>query len=101
MCFNCFAIFLLQTSDVIDFGKIIIYTSNLKIIRTPVINTEVPENTKWFPIERRQAGQRDLCHTGIKSFEESLVQQHTQVRNMEKRTSKARYISCLCFTSDA
>ncbi|XP_069812921.1 glutaredoxin domain-containing cysteine-rich protein 2 [Dendropsophus ebraccatus] len=67
-----------STSDVIDFGKIIIYTSNLKIIRTPVINTEVSENIKWSPREGRQARQRDLCHTAIKSYENSLVNLHTQ-----------------------
>ncbi|XP_044133507.1 glutaredoxin domain-containing cysteine-rich protein 2 [Bufo gargarizans] len=65
-------------SDVIDFGKIIIYTSNLKIIKTPVINTEESENTKWSPGRRRRAGQRDLCPTANNSYENSLVQQHTQ-----------------------
>ncbi|XP_072257020.1 glutaredoxin domain-containing cysteine-rich protein 2 [Pyxicephalus adspersus] len=42
-----------KTSDIIDFGKIIIYTSNLKIIRTPVINKEVSESPKWSPKQRR------------------------------------------------
>ncbi|KAG8439239.1 hypothetical protein GDO86_005458 [Hymenochirus boettgeri] len=35
-----------QTSDVIDFGKIIIYTSNLKIIRYPVDKKEPPDHQK-------------------------------------------------------
>ncbi|XP_075716146.1 glutaredoxin domain-containing cysteine-rich protein 2 [Rhinoderma darwinii] len=67
-----------STSDVIDFGKIIIYTSNLKIIRTPVINTEVSENTNWSPREEQRAGPKDSRPTAIKSYENSLVQQHTQ-----------------------
>ncbi|KAG8548642.1 hypothetical protein GDO81_024701 [Engystomops pustulosus] len=70
------------TSDVIDFGKIIIYTSNLKIIRTPVINTEVSENPKMSPKRGRKVDQRDLCHTAIKSYENSLVKQLIQVREL-------------------
>ncbi|KAG9469242.1 glutaredoxin domain-containing cysteine-rich protein 2 [Eleutherodactylus coqui] len=66
-----------STSDVIDFGKIIIYTSNLKIIRTPVINT-VSENPKWSPKEGRRAGQRNACDTADKMYENSLAQQDTQ-----------------------
>ncbi|KAM4678519.1 glutaredoxin domain-containing cysteine-rich protein 2 [Discoglossus pictus] len=35
-----------RTSNVIDFGKIIIYTNNLKIVRTPVEKRDIVENLK-------------------------------------------------------
>ncbi|XP_068133633.1 glutaredoxin domain-containing cysteine-rich protein 2 [Hyperolius riggenbachi] len=57
-----------KTSDVIDFGKIIIYTNNLKIIRTPVINKEEPESPKWSPKQKR-ALQRDLQYTSVEDYE--------------------------------
>ncbi|XP_077117272.1 glutaredoxin domain-containing cysteine-rich protein 2 [Ranitomeya variabilis] len=83
-----------STSDIIDFGKIIIYTSNLKIIRTPVINTEVIEDTKWSPREGQQAGQRDLCHTAIKTCENSLVQQPTQDEEEAHECSQCKGSGC-------
>lgn len=65
------------TSDVIDFGKIIIYTSNLKIIRTPVINKDVSGNPKWSPKQRR-AVERD-CYTSMENYEISGIKsQDTQ-----------------------
>ncbi|KAM9311594.1 glutaredoxin domain-containing cysteine-rich protein 2 [Gastrophryne carolinensis] len=64
-----------NASNCIDFGKIIIYTSNLKIIRTPVINKEVSENPRASPRPRR-AAERDLCSTAIEEYAIPQVKVH-------------------------
>ncbi|XP_077329140.1 glutaredoxin domain-containing cysteine-rich protein 2 [Lithobates pipiens] len=57
-----------SNSDVIDFGKIIIYTSNLKIIRTPVINKDISDNPKWSPKQGRKV-EKDLCYRSMERNE--------------------------------
>ncbi|KAM5170430.1 glutaredoxin domain-containing cysteine-rich protein 2 [Mantella aurantiaca] len=64
-----------RTSDVIDFGKIIIYTSNLKIIRTPVINKDISDNPKLSP-KQRQTVQKDLCYTSMEDYEIPATKSH-------------------------
>ncbi|KAM8973580.1 glutaredoxin domain-containing cysteine-rich protein 2 [Pelodytes ibericus] len=58
-----------KTSNVIDFGKIIIYTSNLKIIRTPVSKREVSEIPKYSQKEGRQTSEKDLIFTQHDKYE--------------------------------
>ncbi|KAM4748811.1 glutaredoxin domain-containing cysteine-rich protein 2 [Rhinophrynus dorsalis] len=47
------------TSEVIDFGKIIIYTNNLKIIRTPMDKREISENEKCLHKGGRLLGEKE------------------------------------------
>ncbi|XP_053320508.1 glutaredoxin domain-containing cysteine-rich protein 2 [Spea bombifrons] len=53
-----------NSSSIIDFNKIIIYTSNLKIIRTPINKTDISENSKYPHIEgKRTIRERESCLT--------------------------------------
>ncbi|XP_063786609.1 glutaredoxin domain-containing cysteine-rich protein 2 [Pseudophryne corroboree] len=81
-----------STSDVIDFGKIIIYTSNLKIIRTPVIKKEVSENPNWSPREGRRAD--DLCYTPIDYESRRVQHQNTQEEDEIHQCSKCKGLRC-------
>ncbi|XP_075062100.1 glutaredoxin domain-containing cysteine-rich protein 2 [Mixophyes fleayi] len=83
-----------STSDVIDFGKIIICTSNLKIIRTPVIKKEVSENPKWSPREGRRVAERDLCYRPMEDYESHQVQQQNTQEDEIHQCSQCKGLRC-------
>ncbi|XP_053575822.1 glutaredoxin domain-containing cysteine-rich protein 2 [Bombina bombina] len=57
-----------RTSDVIDFGKIIIYTNNLKIVRTPVERRETSKNQKASHTGK-ESDEKDLCFKSVDKSE--------------------------------
>ncbi|XP_063301314.1 glutaredoxin domain-containing cysteine-rich protein 2 [Pelobates fuscus] len=59
-----------KTSNVIDFGKIIIYTNNLKIIRTPVSRIgDISENQRCYQKEEKQTIKRNILLTPEERYE--------------------------------
>uniref|UniRef100_A0A8C5R0R3 Glutaredoxin and cysteine rich domain containing 2 n=1 Tax=Leptobrachium leishanense TaxID=445787 RepID=A0A8C5R0R3_9ANUR len=74
-------------SDVIDFGKIIIYTNNLKIIRSPVKQIgNISENQKCCQKEEeRQTIHRDLLFTSEGGYEDARIsRQNVQEGDIQK-----------------
>ncbi|MEE6479497.1 hypothetical protein FKM82_012265 [Ascaphus truei] len=93
-----------KTSNVIDFGKIIIYTSNLKIIRTPVdkkdvmkivTQREASENQTSLHKEGRRAGEGDLRLTSMDEYEQPQThKQNVQEDDEMHQCSQCRGSGC-------
>ncbi|XP_029439120.1 glutaredoxin domain-containing cysteine-rich protein 2 [Rhinatrema bivittatum] len=92
-----------KSSGILDFGKIIIYTSNLKIVRTPMEKAELLKTfeEKGEALEdasflyKRERGDEDLyCRPSEDSENPCVYNRYAQVEDSEHSCSQCRGSGC-------